>query len=142
MVQNSPSDMQADFLDQWKSFAKNVGPGKGEILQDKKFTQCCRKGKVILPSPHPKEMSCPPAQLMKSNHPKTNGFMRKIRNYINAYAFASMGASNHNTTPMDVNTTNPKHADLYFMDASQALKFRGHSEVNADCSRTKSSLDR
>ena len=39
------------------------------------------------------------------------------------------------TTTMDVNTTNPMHEDLHFMDASQALEFRPYSEVNADCCR-------
>ena len=124
---------------------------KGERSFDKKFTQCCRKGKVILPPP--KECPAPLAQLMQNNHPKAKSFMKKIRTYNSAHAFASMEASissppgrgpycfrihgqvYHNTTPMDVDKINPKYADLYFMDAAQALEFRAHSEVNAGCCR-------
>ena len=124
---------------------------KGERPPDKKFTQCCRKGKVILPPP--KECPAPLAQLMQNNHPKAKSFMKKIRTYNSAHAFASMEASissppgrgpycfrihgqvYHNTTPMDVDKINPKYADLYFMDAAQALEFRAHSEVNAGCCR-------
>jgi hypothetical protein len=44
---------------------------KGERPFDKKFTQCCRKGKVILPPP--KKCPAPLAQLMQNNHPKAKG---------------------------------------------------------------------
>ena len=124
---------------------------KGERPSDKKFTQCCRKGKVILPPP--KECPAPLAQLMQNNHPKAKSFMRKIRTYNSAHAFASMraeissppgrgpycfrihGQIYHNTTPMDKSTNNPQYADLYFMDSSQALEYRDHHEVNAGCCR-------
>jgi hypothetical protein len=90
---------------------------------------------------------------MQNNHPMAKAFMRKISTYNSAHAFASMragissppgrgpycfrihGQKYHNTTPMDKNTDNPKYADLYFMDSSQALEYRDHSEVNAGCSR-------
>jgi hypothetical protein len=113
---------------------------KGERPSDKKFTQCCRKGKVILPPP--KECPAPLAQLMQKNHPKAKAFMRKNQDYNSAHAFASMAASissppgrgpycfrihgqvYHNTTPMEENTNNPKYGDLYFMDASLSFEFR------------------
>ena len=124
---------------------------KGERPSDKTFTQCCRKGKVVLPPP--KECPAPLAQIMQNNHPKAKSFMRKIRTYNNAHAFASMRATissppgrgpycfrihgqiYRNTTPMDKNTDNPKYADLYFMDSSQAPEYRDHSEVKTGCYR-------
>ena len=80
-------------------------------------------------------------------------FMRKISTYNSAHAFASMragissppgrgpycfrihGQKYHNTTPMDKNTDNPKYADLYFMDSSQAPEYMDHSEVKTGCYR-------
>ncbi len=121
---------------------------KGERPSDKKFTQCCRKSKVILPPP--KECPAPLAQLMQNNHPKAKAFMRKIRTYNSAHAFASMAASifsppgrgpycfrihgqvYHNTTPREESTNNSKYGDLYFMDSSQALEFRDNNEVRSN----------
>ncbi|KZS08018.1 Uncharacterized protein APZ42_028147 [Daphnia magna] len=58
---------------------------KGERPQDKKFMQCCRKGKVILQPP--KECPQPLAKLLQNNHPKSKSFMAKIRTYNSAHAF-------------------------------------------------------
>jgi hypothetical protein len=123
---------------------------KGERPSDKKFTQCCRKGKVILP--HPKECPAPLAQL-QNNHPKAKTFMKKIRTYNSAHAFASIGGSisshpgrepycfrihgqnYHNTSAMKKNKNDPKYGELYFIDSSQAIEYRTNNEVNAGCCR-------
>ncbi|XP_057376187.1 uncharacterized protein LOC130697273 [Daphnia carinata] len=124
---------------------------KGEQPTDKKFTQCCGKGKVILPPP--KECPQPLAKLLQNDHPKAKAFMTKIRSYNSAHAFASLGANissptgrgpycfrihgqvYHNTTTVGPNTNNPKYADLYFIDAAQASEFRSSFSSNAGCCR-------
>ncbi|XP_045036715.1 uncharacterized protein LOC116926850 [Daphnia magna] len=124
---------------------------KGEQPTDKKFTQCCAKGKVILPPP--KECPQPLVKLLQNDHPKAKAFMTKIRNYNSAHAFASLGANissppgrgpycfrihgqvYHNTTPVGPHTNNPRYADLYFMDAAQAGEFRALSTSNGGCCR-------
>ncbi|KAI9558408.1 hypothetical protein GHT06_015188 [Daphnia sinensis] len=124
---------------------------KGERPTDKKFTQCCAKGKVILPPP--KECPQPLVKLLQNDHPKAKAFMMKIRNYNSAHAFASLGAKissppgrgpycfrihgqvYHNTTPVGLNTNNPRYADLYFIDAAQASDFRAQSTSNGGCCR-------
>jgi len=123
---------------------------KGERPQDKKFQQCCKKGRVILPLP--KECPEPLSKLLQNNHPKAKSFMSKIRNYNSAHAFASMGATissppgrgpycfrihgqvYHNTAAVGA-TPNPKYADLYFMDAAQASSYRANVEANGGCCR-------
>ena len=100
-----------------------------ELPKDKKFQQCCRKGSVILPSPK----KCPPLllELLLNNHPKSVAFLRSIRQYNSAHAFASMGANispppgrgpyvfriygviYHQITTLG-ETNNPRYADLYF----------------------------
>ncbi|EFX64444.1 hypothetical protein DAPPUDRAFT_334184 [Daphnia pulex] len=67
-----------------KHFAK-------EMPKDKKFQQCCAKGNVILPP----AKTCPEplASLLQNRHPKSKHFMKQIRNYNSAHAFASMGAN-------------------------------------------------
>ena len=120
----------------------------GERPSEKKFTQCCRKGKVILPPPE--ECPAPFAQLMQNNYPKAKSFMRKIRTYNSAHAFASIAASissppgrgpycfgihcevYHNTIPREESTNNSKYGDLYFMDSSHALEFRDNNEVRSN----------
>ncbi|KZS06644.1 Uncharacterized protein APZ42_029833 [Daphnia magna] len=124
---------------------------KGEQPTDKKFTQCCAKGKVILPPP--KEFPQPLVKLLQNDHPKAKAFMTKICNYNSAHAFASLGTNissppgrgpyclrihgqvYHNTTPVGPNTNNPRYADLYFMDAAQAGEFRALSTSNGGCCR-------
>ena len=123
---------------------------KEEKPQDKKFTQCCKKGRVILP--RPKECPEPLAKLMQNDHPKTKRFMQKIRNYNSAHDFASMGAQissppgrgpycfrihgqvYHQTTQVGP-TEKPKNADLYYMDAAQVSEFRANLEANVGCRR-------
>ncbi|KAI9565116.1 hypothetical protein GHT06_008885 [Daphnia sinensis] len=51
---------------------------KSKRPTDKKFTQCCAKGKVNLPPP--KECPQPLAKLLHNDHPKAKVFMMKIRN--------------------------------------------------------------
>ncbi len=57
----------------------------------KKFIQCCRKGRVILPLP--KGCPQPLSGLLQDTHPKAKTFLAKIRNHNSAHAFASMGAN-------------------------------------------------
>jgi hypothetical protein len=125
---------------------------KEEKPLDKKFTQCCKKGRVILPLP--KECPQSLAKLMQNDHPKLKRFMQKIRNYNSAHTFASMGAQisstsgrgpycfrihgqvYHQTTQVGP-TEKSKYADLYFMDAAQASEFRANLEVNKGCCKLK-----
>jgi len=121
---------------------------KAERPPDKKFSQCCRKGRVILPPP--KECPQPLLGLLQGTHPKAKSFLPKIRNYNSALAFASMGANisappgrgpycfrlhgqvYHNTASVG-DTENPKYADLYFIDAAQANDYRASVEANGGC---------
>ncbi|EFX68723.1 hypothetical protein DAPPUDRAFT_329777 [Daphnia pulex] len=127
-----------------KHFAK-------EMPKDKKFQQCCAKGNVILPPAKP----CPEplASLLQNRHPKSKHFMKQIRNYNSAHAFASMGANfspppgcgptcvrihgqiYHQTTPLG-QTANPRYSDLYFLDSAQATDFRANIEMMSGCCRT------
>lgn len=63
---------------------------KGERSQEKQFTTCCAKGKVILPEPGPFPELL--EAFITKNHHKSNEFLLQIRNYNSALAFASMGA--------------------------------------------------
>ena len=121
---------------------------KKERPADKKFSTCCSKGKVILPQSN----ECPELllHLMSNSHPKSKHFMRKIRLYNSALAFASMGASivtppnrgpycfrlhgqvYRNTCPVGApNTTNPRYAQLYFIDSEQATEIRSSIGMNS-----------
>ncbi|KZS07334.1 Uncharacterized protein APZ42_028964, partial [Daphnia magna] len=130
---------------------RNARHFKGERAADKKFTQCCGKGKVILHPP--KQCPQPLAKVLQNNHSKAKVFMTMIRNYNSAHDFDSLRANissppgrgtycfrihgqvYHSTTPVDANTTNPKYTDLYFMDAAQASEFRGNFSSNGGCYR-------
>ncbi|OXA46564.1 hypothetical protein Fcan01_18731 [Folsomia candida] len=61
-----------------------------ERPQDKKFTQCCQKGKVVLP---PIKLALGIEKLMKKEHEYSNNFFENIRSINSALAFASMGAN-------------------------------------------------
>ena len=124
---------------------------KKERPSDKKFTDCCNKGKVILPAPK----KCPELllNLLSNSHPDSGHFKRKIRNYNSALAFASMGANittltgggpycfrihgqvYHRTSEVAVNIPNPKYAQLYFIEAEQASVERARHNANGDCKR-------
>ena len=52
---------------------------KAERPPDKKFSQCCRKGRVLLPPP--KECPQPLLGLLQGTHPEAKSFLPKIRNY-------------------------------------------------------------
>jgi hypothetical protein len=123
-----------------------------ERPSDKRFTDCCFKGKVVLPLPRP-----PPElllHLLTDSHPKAKHFLLKIRNYNSALAFASMGASisappnrgpycyrihgavYHNTTPVgQINNSTPRYAQLYFIEAEQASAHRASVDANGGCDR-------
>jgi hypothetical protein len=49
------------------------------MSSDKKFSNCCNKGKVSLPD----LKECPEflKSLLTNSHPQATNFMRKIRNY-------------------------------------------------------------
>ncbi|KZS10733.1 Uncharacterized protein APZ42_024749 [Daphnia magna] len=117
------------IVEQWTSFAKNAAQNTS------------------------RECPQPLAKLLQNNHPKSKSFMAKTRTYNSAHAFTSFGASissppgrgvycfrihgqvYHNTTPVGLNTTNPKYANLYFMDAAQASEFRADFDSNGRCCR-------
>ncbi|KAI9558394.1 hypothetical protein GHT06_015173 [Daphnia sinensis] len=130
---------------------------KGERTPDQKFSLCFSKGKVILPPPK----ECPELlyHLFTNSHPKSQHFLKMIRNYNNALAFASMraqidiptgrgpycfrihGQIYHDTLAsryLNQDTLNPapKYAQLYFIDSSQANEFRGNNPANERCDRT------
>ena len=124
---------------------------KKERPSDKKFTNCCYKGKVILPKPK----ECPELllHLLTNSHPDSSHFKTKIRNYKSALAFASMGAKistpsgggpycfrihgqvYHRTSEVSDNIQNPTYAQLYFIDAEQASAERSRHPANEDCKR-------
>ncbi|XP_046632783.1 uncharacterized protein LOC124312311 [Daphnia pulicaria] len=121
-----------------------------EMPKDQKFQRCCGKGKVIIPPPKP----CPQplASLLQNQHPKSKQFMKQIRNYNSAHAFASLGANQspppnrgpycyrihgqiyHQITPLGP-TPNPRYADLYFLDSAQATDYRANIQAMSGCCR-------
>ena len=131
---------------------------KGEKSSDKKFSLCCNKGKVILPSP--KKCPEPLHSLLTNCHPKSSDFINNARRYNNALAFASMGAQikihqgrgpsvftingqlYHNTSAvefydehMSTPPPTPKYAQLYFLDSATANNFRMELQANMCCDR-------
>ena len=126
---------------------------KKERPPDKKFTTCCNKGKVILPPPK----TCP---VLLHNHltnvdKRASNFMKCIRNYNSALAFASMGATislppgkvpycfrihgqvYYNTSAVTINhhVEKPSYAQLYFIEPEQADEARGRNQANVACDR-------
>ena len=121
-----------------------------EMPKDQKFQRCCGKGKVIIPPPKP----CPQPldSLLQNQHPKSKQFMKQIRNYNSAHAFASLGANQspppnrgpycyrihgqiyHQITPLGP-TPNPRYADLYFLDSAQATDYRANIQAMSGCCR-------
>lgn len=62
-----------------------------EKLSNKKFSDCCKKGEVIIPSasPYPHLLK----MLMTKQHVHSKNFMANIRIYNSAMSFASIGAN-------------------------------------------------
>ncbi|EFX65115.1 hypothetical protein DAPPUDRAFT_265197 [Daphnia pulex] len=87
--------------------------------KDKKFQQCCAKGNVIIPPA--KQCPEPLASLLQNRHPKSKHFMKQIRNYNSAHAFAAMGP----------NYSPPQGRGPYC-----ATDFRANIEMNSGCCRT------
>ena len=126
---------------------------------DKKFTSCCRKGRVKLPKPTNVGGTVLPyptflQQLLSDpTHPKYRHFRDKIRSYNNAISFASMGAkiidfpgrgpyvfkihgqTCHQTShTLPVNDQAPQYAQLYVLDTTtQATDVRQQHQANEDC---------
>ncbi|KZS07139.1 Uncharacterized protein APZ42_029230, partial [Daphnia magna] len=94
---------------------------------------------------------------LPNNHPKSPHFIKMVRNYNNALAFASMGAQidhlpgrgpycfrihgqlYHDTRAVryqnedSLNHRAPKYAQLYFIDSTQANEFRSYKPGNGRC---------
>jgi hypothetical protein len=122
---------------------------KKEMSSDKKFSNCCNKGKVSLPElkESPKLLE----SLLTNSRPQANNFMKKKRNYNSALDFASMGANvslppgrgpycfrihgmvYHSTRSVGQDSLNPAYAGLYFMDSAQVTDLRLHNQANAGC---------
>ncbi|CAK9295760.1 unnamed protein product [Gordionus sp. m RMFG-2023] len=119
---------------------------------DGKFTQCCHKGKVILTQiPYPPYLK----NLISNPQDKLhNNFMKNIRSYNSAVAFASMGAKISDLTGSGPycfkvhgqiyhRTSNlyppsnalPTYAQLYVLDTTQAIDKRIHHPANSKCNK-------
>lgn len=126
---------------------------------DKKFTLCCRKGKIKLPKPidiHGNELAYPDflRDLMSNRqNPDYAKFRDNIRCYNNAVSFASMGAkiveppgrgpyvfkvhgqTCHKTSHLiPPSSQNPQYAQLYVIDSTQATSVREQHIANQKCS--------
>ncbi|CAK9299005.1 unnamed protein product [Gordionus sp. m RMFG-2023] len=117
---------------------------------DGKFTQCCHKGKVNLTQiPYPPYLK----NLISNPQDKLhNNFMKNIRSYNSAVAFASMGAKISELTGIGPycfkvhgqiyhRTSNlyppskPTYAQLYVLDTTQAIDKRIHHPANSKCNK-------
>ncbi|XP_046655037.1 uncharacterized protein LOC124348808 [Daphnia pulicaria] len=107
-----------------KHFAK-------EMPKDKKFQQCCAKGNVIIPPAKP----CPEplASLLQNRHPKSKHFMKQIRNYNSAHAFASMGANFCQVAARPVYASMVRFTTKLLLSATD---FRANIEMMSGCCRT------
>lgn len=140
----------------------------GERPPDKKFTLCCRKGKVKLPKPQDingNELSYPTflRDLMSNrNNVDYRGFRENIRCINNAVSFASMGAkivepagrgpyvfkvhgqTYHKTSHLlPPSSQAPQYAQLYVIDSTQATSVRQQHAANQKCSpRILDQIDR
>lgn len=135
---------------------------------DKKFTLCCRKGKVKLPKPRDingNELSYPTfLRDLMSNRDNVDyrGFRENIRCINNAVSFASMGAkiveppgrgpyvfkvhgqTYHKTSHLlPPSSQAPQYAQLYVIDSTQAINVRQQHAANQKCSpRILDQIDR
>jgi hypothetical protein len=128
-----------------KNFAKEKPP-------DGKYTNCCHKGRVALPSLKP----LPPLikDLLTDSDPESQNFIKSIRNYNSALAFASIGAEvshmsgpgtycykiqgqiYHRISAIHPNSgERPKFAQLYILDSEEALNERMNIRSNTTCDR-------
>jgi hypothetical protein len=131
---------------------------KAERPSDKKFTSCCRKGKVKLPKPKGEngvELAYPEflrTLLSDTTAPSSTHFRENIRSYNNAVSFASMGAkivdvpgrgpyvfkvhgqTYHKTSHLQPTTQQaPQYAQLYVLDSTQATGIRQKHPANERC---------
>jgi len=128
-----------------KNFAK-------EKPSDGKYIHCCHKGRVSLPSLKP----LPPfiKDLLTDSNPESKNFIKSIRNYNSALAFASIGAEvsqmsgpgtycykiqgqiYHRISALHPNVgERPKFAQLYILDSEEALNERMNIRSNNTCDR-------
>jgi len=122
---------------------------KGEMAADKKFTNCCEKGKIQL---RPLRTHDFITTLMKGEHAQSKNFMENIRCYNSALAFASMGAQvvpppgngpycyrihgqiYHLTGPLHPRQGDePQYSQLYILDAAEAVNARIGQRANNGC---------
>jgi hypothetical protein len=120
-----------------------------EQPSDKLFTQCCRKGKVML---EPIKVAPLIQKLMSRNHEHSKNFHENIRSINSALAFASMGANiapppgygpycfringqiYHRSGALHpANGDQRKFAQLYILDPEEAGNQRMQLRENAQC---------
>ncbi|XP_035713810.1 uncharacterized protein LOC118438127 [Folsomia candida] len=116
---------------------------------DKKFTVCCNKGKVKIPTFATHEYI---KRLLIGQDPDSKNFMENIRSYNNAFAFASVGAQikappgygpycyrihgqiYHRTGTLHPDDGEPrKYAQLYILDPDEANRRRLNEPSNVAC---------
>ena len=122
----------------------------GKSAKDmERFTHCCEKGKVKLPNIRASNQI---ENLMTGKDDSSGHFIAHIRKYNSALAFASMGAQiapppgrgpycfrihgqvYHRTSPLHpVMGNKPKYAQLYILDAEEALNQRMDMLENSGC---------
>ena len=123
----------------------------GERPPDGKFTNCCHKGRVVIPRHKEHE---PYLQDILSNpqHPDYKNFKENIRSYNSALSFASMGCNlaepcgtgpycfrvhgqiYHNTSNFNPKTNEArKYAQLYVVDSDEANNTRMNNTANTKC---------
>lgn len=130
----------------------------GELPTDGQFTNCCQKGKVILPEPrdeHGNVLQYPAflqSLLSNPSDPNYRNFRENIRSYNSSVSFASMGAKTvevpgrgpycfkvngtiyHRTSHLQPAAGQGRQfAQLYILDSTQALPIRSRHAANADC---------
>jgi len=120
---------------------------ENEKTKEGTFFRCCVNGKVFIPSiEFPKELRC----YYDGRHKESKHFLKNIRQYNSSLAFASLniyktiskpgpyairihGQIYHLTSKFI--GTNLKYAELYFIDAKQALEERMSKQPNELCKR-------
>ncbi|XP_073493942.1 uncharacterized protein [Phyllobates terribilis] len=120
-----------------------------EKPSDNQFTQCCQKGKVMLPRCHYSDLF---EQFMKGTHEHSRNFMENIRSINSSHAFASFGANiapppgfgpycfkihgqiYHRTGTLHPEIGQPpKFAQLYIFDTNEATEQRMNLKENEKC---------
>ncbi len=120
---------------------------KNERTKDGKIFRCCMNGKVVIPSVEfPNELR----GYYDGKNEDSKHFLKNIRQYNSSLAFASLNIHNSmcKSGPYAIRVhgqiyhltskfigTNLKYAELYFIDAKQALEERISKQTNELCKR-------